>query len=396
MCGLFGLIGQGVNANDLKALRSLGYVSELRGRHGTGFIQGKMYETTLDIETDKTGEDFAYHLDWNEDIKYRGKTGRHFLNTIQDNLFLCHVRHATFGVISPENAHPFEYKNVVGMHNGTLRTKEFLPNPNDATKDWTDSACLYSTISKEGLSLVLPRLTQDDAFALVMVDKTDNRIKIIRNKERTLFWAVDRTRGCLWYASEACFLRFIADRHNLNLTDPVAFDVDTLYSFRPSQVITNNEPKWNKEKVFIKAGFVATFRSNAGYQRRNDGSYVVSNAEQIANAWGTPWDDDDWDYYQSNSYTGSTAIPETGKPQISFKDLFDEDEPAADPTTAHPEGTRTEKPRISIVEGVQLCTSPRKLAKVHCVYCDKEMDLHDQYLGSEMDEGLGAHYQCGE
>jgi len=45
------------------------------------------------------------------------------LRTVKTNLAVLHVRRATNGVISYDNTHPFQFRNYVFCHNGTLRGK---------------------------------------------------------------------------------------------------------------------------------------------------------------------------------------------------------------------------------------------------------------------------------
>lgn len=362
---MFGVVGPGIVYKDIKALESLGFVSELRGRHGTGIIQGRMYNSYLELEVDKTNLDFASHLEFNEEIKFRSPKGRKFFESVTDNVFLCHVRHATVGGINPDNSHPFQYNNVIGMHNGTLVTKEFLPSGD--TADLTDSAIFYSKVDSEGYKAVIERLSDQDAFAFVFADIKGGKIRIVRNKKRTLYWAVDAQRNVFWYASEASFLNFIAERHDLDLTDPEPFDTDTVYSFVPTDVTSNKAPSWETEKVFTRGAPTPRYeKMGKNYHEESGNVFDVSTA---------PWDDG-WDKAWDEYYRTYPAS-ENRKP-------------------LEKEDTKEAKPKISMRDGISVCTRPRAIPKTTCGNCMKDMSLYDLYVGTDYGQGVGEHFNCGE
>lgn len=392
ICGLFGVVGSGINQQDLVALRTLGFVSELRGRHGTGVAQGRIFNNDLEVEIDKSNMDFAKHLDYNKETNFRTPNQRRILEGVRDNFFLCHVRHATVGNISPNNAHPYLFENVVGMHNGTLTTSEFVP---DLKETVTDSYKLFDKMNKEGVDSALSSLSTLDAFALVFIDRNKSTINIIRNRQRTLFWAVSDKRSCLWIASEASFLNFINERHDLGLSIPKAFEVHDLYSFKPSDVVRGEEPKWSTEPRLFTYGrseptkydwqMDSNLRYTPSYWRTEDQRSSPENKEKRlgeqkeersdSNVIHLPArNDSPWsDYEERNGY--------------SFDFPSDQDIKSL---------VNSFKPRLRELQGIAFCTSVRHIPERDCVVCGKSMSLYDAYLGSEFDEFEGLHQDCSE
>lgn len=360
-------MGSGISYKDLSALNTLGFVSELRGRHGTGVIQGKMYKSYLELEVDKTNLDFASHIDYNDEIKFRSPKNREFFNSVMDNVYLCHVRHATVGNVSPDNSHPFQFDNVIGMHNGTLVTKEFLPF--GGNEDLTDSAIFYSKVNEEGYKSVIERLSDKDAFAFVFVDIQGSKIRIVRNNKRPLFWSVDKKRKVLWYASEASFLNFIAERHGLDITYPKSFETDTVYSFIPLDITPNSEPSWETEKVFTRG------EPTPLYEKTGERSYPAGSGSAYVGL-DAPWEDnwhEAWDTYYSTMSPYPKEEP-VEKERSSSKD----------------------KPKISLRDGVTVCTRPRKIPETRCWCCMEYMNLYEIYVGSDLGNGIGQHFNCGD
>jgi predicted glutamine amidotransferase len=116
MCGLLGHLGNKKNPVKLDKFNILGILNEERGRHSCGVTMDG--EILKGIDSLKVYRDFVAFYDL---LPPKYTTG-----------MIGHTRHATFGVHSEENAHPFGFGSLdsssstapifefVGVHNGTL------------------------------------------------------------------------------------------------------------------------------------------------------------------------------------------------------------------------------------------------------------------------------------
>lgn len=121
---------------------------------------------------------------------------------------LGHNRAATRGKVNADNAHPFEFDNIMGMHNGTLTERWKL----DDYKDFdVDSENLFYHLQKHGLQDTLNKCK--GAYALVWHDSNDSTVNLYRNKERPLAYAYSKDRKTLYWASEEDMLIWILDRN---------------------------------------------------------------------------------------------------------------------------------------------------------------------------------------
>ncbi len=246
MCGLFGIAGPGIQMKDIEIFKDLGIVSQVRGLDGSGVYQVKANPTynnndfSAIFKSESTFAECLFEIDYTK----KKKSSSNLLESIAVDFIMGHVRAATRGLISDENAHPFELSNLVGAHNGTLRDKKY------EDKNKTDSELMYRDISSRGIIEVLKDMDKNSAYAITMFDKVNRKVYMVRNEKRTLHFALNDSRSVLYWASEPEILRFVLRRQKQEF---FAFGIPAgvLWEFKPSDIPTGTTFK-NNNKPFIK------------------------------------------------------------------------------------------------------------------------------------------------
>lgn len=115
-----------------------------------------------------------------------------------------HTRAATKGSVTATNAHPFEFDNVIGVHNGTIK---YAFEGSDLYD--TDSEALYKLINDYGIEEALNKVaTADPAYALVFIDKKQGTLNFIKNSKRPLAFTFMYGRTTLAWSSTRDALEF--------------------------------------------------------------------------------------------------------------------------------------------------------------------------------------------
>jgi predicted glutamine amidotransferase len=205
MCGLFGVIGL-ISRKEMAVLETLALVSVVRGEHSTGiFTVNKKDEISL-YKKPVPVYDFMNLAETKEMLS----------NPLSLKAIVGHARHATVGEKTESNAHPFEFNNIVGAHNGTIDReciKQFLDKEN---KFGTDSEAIFNKIDQSSIQEVIPEL--EGAWAITAWDKVENQLMVIRNRERELHCAYSLDKRTLFWASEESALSFALKNANYPYT----------------------------------------------------------------------------------------------------------------------------------------------------------------------------------
>lgn len=274
MCGIVGLISkQGLKdvQKRRKVLTQLLCVDTLRGTHSTGMFMVHKDARTVDTMkramqgwefTDlKTYEKLVYDLD-----NYPFVVG--------------HNRHATIGKVNAENAHPFDYGHITGVHNGSITNKYDLEK---GTSFDVDSQAIFYNISKKGIEDTVAKMR--GAFALVWWDAVNKSLHMIRNNERPLVLGFVEDTKEIYFASEEGALEWITSRNGIHLDathmlqvgteyifgidDPWDFKTRKLELYKPKATVYTGKSKtdWSKNKE-EKDQKRAKLIEQAGYKPR--------------------------------------------------------------------------------------------------------------------------------
>lgn len=204
MCGICAVFSDSWSPQETKIFESLLLVSVTRGEHSTGLLR---VDTNGKYTTYKT-------LDESPVMLYSDDTADEIIRENKKAVGLIgHCRHATKGQVTLDNAHPFDTKNVVGVHNGTI-----LQSFSNSDKYGTDSEALYNLISERGLESALSEVAYpSSAYALLYYDKKQKRIVHTRNSQRPLWISFFFGGRSMIMASEIWMIDFVKRRCKLNL-----------------------------------------------------------------------------------------------------------------------------------------------------------------------------------
>lgn len=214
MCGIVGFSGK-TPLNQSVIAYLLYFNSQERGKHSTGFY------------TPETG------------IKKSADEAKDFLkkNKIPETkVFIGHVRHATVGAKTADNAHPFEFDNLVGVHNGTLENHLSMLRNRGVSNTGidVDSKALYKLLDEDSKAdeIIYTTLNQyDGAAALVFQDKRKPKVLYVyRNNDRPLFYG---------YLNKNMYMSSIQETLEvMGCTDVKQFTAHMLYSIEDGKILS--------------------------------------------------------------------------------------------------------------------------------------------------------------
>jgi predicted glutamine amidotransferase len=218
MCGIIGFYGNNNNQSQTSDKRRFMleglYITALRGQESTGIA----------VLPKSKGED--------PEIYKRALSGADFIekkNTLRllSNIsssygVLGHNRSSTKGAVMDENAHPFQYKHITLIHNGTVQNAEWLIQGKKCAADNdVDSAKVAWAFSEAEPDDLLEKM--HGGYSLVWWDARDATLHFARNTEKPMYWVVSENADTMYFASELGMLRMLVDRNDIKIKKEAFF-----------------------------------------------------------------------------------------------------------------------------------------------------------------------------
>lgn len=216
MCGIVGVAGGKLGRLGVNIFEDLMIVSNLRGRWGAGacVVTG---EKIMTYKTEWSGVDVIDMKGYRENVG-----GKEAPSTL-----LGHTRHPTKGGQTVNESHPHSFKNVTGVHNGTLSRVDgkFVRD------DESDSRMFFKHMNDSGAHTAIAYA--QGAYCFVWLDHNKRTLNFIRNSQRTMTIAKVNwgTEGqTLVWASELDFIKLIMNRREIRNVEYFDLPINELWS----------------------------------------------------------------------------------------------------------------------------------------------------------------------
>lgn len=246
MCGICGVVGK-IGVKEENAFKIMLQLDVLRGKDSTGMFAVTSNGDVMSAKEAWLPQDFLESRGAKEIFKKSLK------------VLVGHNRYATVGSVNKANAHPFEFDNIIGVHNGTTTKSMFYQHD----KFTVDSEALFWHIENKGIEDAWKNIT--GAASIVYYNSIDKSLNLARNKERPMEMAISKDKNTLFFASESWMITVACAKAGIELSDEGgSTDLNTLYTIKPF----GKDGKINKKELEVYKAPVAYLGSN----RRSVGS----------------------------------------------------------------------------------------------------------------------------
>lgn len=216
MCGIIGLYGDGVSGSWSGPKRDFmieGLIADsVRGYDSTGIalLPKTKDDDLLVYKRAFAGYDFVQQ-----------KHANRLFDNIKNSLgMIGHNRSATKGVVNDRNSHPFRWKHITLVHNGTVYNADSLVDKKDKPSGVSvDSEYVAHALSMEDADDILPRLR--GGYSLVWFNEEERSLNFARNDQKPMFLAFGSNDQTVYFGSEAELIVWLCSRRNISIQEDI-------------------------------------------------------------------------------------------------------------------------------------------------------------------------------
>lgn len=379
MCGLVGIAGSMSNKHELFMKRLL-LLDYFRGTDSTGLAAIRTNGITALAKA-------AVNPITLFDMKAFDKS----LNGFTSTAFIGHNRAATLGAVNDANAHPYQFGDITGAHNGTLdkASWERLEQESGVSCN-TDSAAIFACINEIGIDDTIKlmetgRYYTTGAWALVWYDKTKNTLNFLKNEHRPLWYGFSKNLKEMYWASEWEMLEAASSMTKESDWDGWHSDAEgfTFFPFYDDHLYSINLGSLTKGLSLLD---VANLRGRK-IEGRKPAPLVTPNPTPARGTSGGPW--------QKTEAT-TTSSPDKKEDKADKKDDFLDDDISDFVAKRNFQVTTQERSNVLPFNGFITEERFNELAKYGCSYCSADVDINDSGITIYESEGVLLCSDCSK
>ncbi len=251
MCGLAGCITKkGIELTPKqkevrnKIVRGLLIAMQERGHHSTG-IAGVLPTKTDIVKQDIEAQAFVDTPAFSQLLKKNPP------------IILGHTRWASSGAITQRNAHPFDYGNIIGCHNGHVSNSKEIFKEHEVTDAEVDSEAIFYLLNeyKNDYKKALPEL--HGMFAITWIDlRYPNKVFLVRDGNPLFVIRVPELQTYFWASTEPALKAIVGTFFSL--------EEKNIWSPKPEEVYEFNTNFQIKKTAISFKTYVSAHSAPAG------------------------------------------------------------------------------------------------------------------------------------
>lgn len=367
MCGLYGCITkQGKELTTAQAekrnniLKGMAVAMQSRGTHSTG-IAGINDDHYSFYKQAISADEFIQQEGVSKFLKHNYP------------IVIGHTRYATVGDINDLNAHPFQYGNIVGCHNGSVSNYDDVETEHNTKLD-VDSQAIFFLLDKYGNDYKKAFSELTGRFAITWFDVSKpNTLHIVLDGNPLTIVRIPELETYFFTSEEYSLQAIIASHFPLSgksfwtpKTDHV-YTIDTNFSIKKKKV--SFKPYVSKITTYDYSKY-SGYRGYKGYDDDYYGDGYVDDDKEVKKLIGEPKKED-----KKKSYKERTGFENPFATKNNWEKVMDFTEPDMKKIMVQVEG-----------DGCEFCNVPIDFTREEgfwwhdidkvalCIDCAEELD----------------------